>query len=420
MIGTLFSVIIAILLYVFPLPTESVANSTFFAATLFIVSTLFIITQTAITIFAWAPIQKTEQNLTPRLMETFKHDSNLRVTNLFLLIFLFFTYLAVADILFFDQFHKQHILIIWTLLLGIAVDFLHHHLKRVMDFLDPFFIVEKYNQNAEKCVSSAKEGELCGWIDAISETSIKAINRNSMSLALLAIDKLRSITRIYLVVSKGIIYHSEEDAGKFGGSDHVSYILFYLFQRIELIFDKALNEKNEPICSKIVTSLGKVSIYCAKYDITLTSYPLYYLGKFTAKAQFEGVQEVGNRATATLLEVSKVIVKEVDLQYVEIKDTFLSIIDNMHEIAKDTFKNDKTMSIRILTQPFNELRELFQSEKLANHQDSVSIVHNIDVVLNEFNTLETVMSTMPPVPQIVKERKGASEQNKEQEPKKES
>lgn len=413
MSGTFFSLIIAIFLYIKPLPAEAITNSTYLAMTMFIVAALFVITQTAITIFAWAPLQKTEQNLTPRIMEAFKHDRNLRVTNLFLLLFLFFTYLVVIDILLLDQFSKQHLLVIWTLLLGVAVDFLHHHLRRVMDFLDPFHVVEFFSRSAQECVRGAKEAELCGWIDTLSDTSVKAISRNCTSLSLLAIDKLRLISRNYLEVAKGITYHADEDKSKFGGADHVSYTLFYLFQRMELIFEKALKEKLEPICSKIVTTLGKICIYGAKYDITLASYPLYYLGKFTGKAQFEGLQEVGNRATLTLLEVSKVIVKEVDLQYVEIKETFLSIVNNMHEIAKDTFKNDKMMNIRILTQPFYELRELFQTEKLANHQDTPSIVSNIDIVLDEFTTLETVMSTMPPVPQMVKEREATPEATEE-------
>lgn len=413
MIGTFFSLIIAILLYIYPLPAEAVTNSPYLAVTMFVIAAFFILTQTAITLFAWTPLQKTEQNLTPRVMEAFKHDRNLRVTNLFLLLFLFFTYLVVIDILFLDQFSKQHLLIIWTLLLGIAVDFLHHHLRRVMDFLDPFHVVEFFSRSAQECVRGSKEAELCGWIDTLSETAVKAISRNSTSLSLLATDKLRLIARNYLEVAKGITYHADEDKSKFGGADHVSYTLFYLFQRMELIFEKALKEKLEPICSKIVTTLGKICIYGAKYDISLASYPIYYLGKFTGKAQFEGLQEVGNRATLTLLEVSKVIINEVDLQYVEIKEPFLSIIDNMHEIAKESFRKDKTMNIRILTQPFYELRELFQSGKLANHQDTPSIISNIDIVLNEFTTLETVMTTMPPVPQMMKEREETPEETKE-------
>jgi len=54
----------------------------------------------------------------------------------------------------------------------------------------------------------------------------------------------------------------------------------------------------------------------------MASYPLHYLGKFAKRAQKEGIQEVGNRATLTLLEVSKVIIEEINIEYVEIKDPF--------------------------------------------------------------------------------------------------
>jgi len=208
-------------------------------------------------VFAWGPLQKTEQNFTPRLMESFKRDRNLRFTNLLLLCFLLFTYLIIVDIHFFHIFKQNHLLIAWTLFLGVSLDFLHHHLKRVMDYMDPFHVVDFFSDEAQECVRNEEVEKLCDWIDTLSETTIKAITRNSTSLALSALDKLRLLARNYLGVAKGITYHEDEEESttEEGHVNHVSYTLFYLFQRFELIFDKALEQKLEPICSNIITIL---------------------------------------------------------------------------------------------------------------------------------------------------------------------
>lgn len=412
MIGTLFSIVIALLLYLYPLPEKLEVNYSLIGTILFIVASLFVINQTALTVYAWAPLQKMEQNLTPRVFAIFKKDRNLRITNLFLLLFLLFTYLVVVDLFLFEFFGKKQMLILWTLMFGVAIDMLHHHLRRVMDFLDPYHVVEFLSNSALHCAKTSKEGELCDWIDTLTETSIKGLEHHSFSLSILAVDKLRLVTENYLEIAKRISYHEGESAGKFGGSDHISYMLFYLFQRMELIFDKAVEGRNEPACSNLIATLGKIIIYCAKYDITLAGHPLYYCGRFVKKAQHRELNEVGNRGVVTLLEVAKVIIKDVDLQYVEIKDTFIDLVNTMHGIAKDTFRKDKSINIPLLMQPFSTLKEFFRNGKIADHQDTPSIIASIDNVLVEFSSLEEVMRSMPPIPEMQKE---AEEQEKSSE-----
>ena len=311
---------------------------------------------------------------------------------------------------------------IWTITLGVALDFLNHLVRRVMDFLDPSHVVEFYSQSAQKSIRSSKEVEILEWIDALSETAIKSVDRSSTSLAFKSIDKLRLVTKDYLHVAKGISYHEDESAPGGGGAiGHVSYTLFYLFQRLEVIFDKALKEKLEPVLSEIITVLGKITIYCAKFDISMASYPIHYLGKLSQKSNQKGLYDIINRSSLTMLEVSKVILKEVDLKYVDIKEPFLSIVNHMHENAKNNFRRDRSMEIRLLTQPFIDLKGYFQTGKAKEYQDAPIIVRAIDVVLEEFQTLETVLSTMPPFDQVTKERQQSEEGQKssEEEEKKE-
>ncbi len=401
MVGTLFSLLIAIFIYLNPIPEDAISQSAIFPVILFSVGVLFIVVQTLITVFAWAPLQKAEQNITPRVMHAFKQDRHLRITAALLMIFLVFTYLVALDLFYTHKIDPTYLIMSWTILLGISVDFVHHLLVRVMGYLDPFNVIDLLGNSALESVRKSKFQETCDWIDTFSETSMKAISRNSTSLALMALDKNREIAKTYLEVAKSIAFHEEELEGK---GNHVNYTLFYLFQRLEMVFEKAARNKLEPVCSTLITLLGKIAIYCAKYDVSVAHYPLYYVGKFALDAQSKGMAEVGNRATLTLLEVSKVIIKETDIQYIEIKELFITVIDNMDEIAKETFRNDKEIAISLLTQPFIDLKKLFSQEKIASHQDTPIIIQSIDRVIDEFATLETVMNTLPPIPKMEKEK----------------
>lgn len=398
MIGTLFSIFIGIALYFFPFPEKGIEASTPLVVILFIVASLFLVVQTAITLFAWGPMRRLEDALIPHVVDSFKSDRNLKVTNFFLLFFLLFTYLISIDLLIFHVFPVQYSLIFWTLALGVAVDLMHHHLSRTLDFLSPLHVLEHHHQKTLECIAKSQEVELCQWIDAFSETSLKALESGSYSLSQGALEKLQLTAKNYLEVAKGITYHEDEGNGKFGGSDHVSYTLFYLFQRLEQVFFQALAEHVEPICSQVITVLGKITLHAAKYDMSLASYPLHYLGKFASIAQEDGLDEVANRATATLTLVAQVIVDEVDFQYVEIKEAFLSIITTLHELAKGTFRKDKEMNIELLVQPFEELLLLFKSEKVSKHQDGQALVFNTQNVINEFAALESIMRTVPNIP----------------------
>ena len=165
-----------------------------------------------------------------------------------------------------------------------------------------------------------------------------------------------------------------------------------------MINNLALQQRFEPICSHIQKTLGRIIIHAAKCDITLASYPILYMGKFAKLAQENNMGEVANNTLITLLEVGKMIPQQVDIQYLEIKELYQSIIFYMHEIAKETFRQDKESNLKLLTQPFRDLKALFKRESMVGHQDTPFIDRMINSVLEEFTALESVMNTMPPLP----------------------
>ena len=98
--------------------------------------------------------------------------------------------------------------------------------------------------------------------------------------------------------------------------------------------------------------------------------------------------------------MAKEIIDHIDITYNEIKDPFLSIINGMEVLAKETFKRNKEININLLIVPFKQLRELFQSDKIKNHLDTPIILYNIDRIIGEFEALILVMNTLPKIPSV--------------------
>lgn len=397
--GTLISIAIAVFLRFHPLSVESdavylVAIMLAFAVPLLLLFPLGMM-------ISWLPLQKAELNSTPRIMEMFRKDRHVRFAGVWLIIFLLGSLAMIIDLLYLHSFNPTWELMLWTVMFGIAVDITWHFVKRVMGYLNPFVVINMFTHQARSCIQNNREIDLCHWIDALSEIAIKAVQRNSTSICNLALSEEQEIGRLFLEASKSIAHPEQDTETKaMGITDKVSYTMHYMYQRLDMVFDKAVRNRFETTCSHIVTLLGKISIDAAKYDVSMASAPLRFIGKCGKRAQDEGLEETALTASCTLFEVGKAILTEIDITYYEIKDPFLSIINGMEILSKGAFQRDKNMNLILLIQPFKDLKALFETGKAKGHQDTPIIMSNIDRVIGEFEALRLVMSTIPPIPVV--------------------
>lgn len=348
---------------------------------------------------ALPPLQKMEQTLTPRLLSLYSRDKFIRGAAFLLYIFPLISIAMTAEIAIFQYFNPMIVFAVWLFLLGFMIDLLHSLMVRVTGYLNPFAILDHLAKEADTFIKEEEDMELCNAIDALAEISIKAVDSTLPSLSIQAVESMQKIAAEYLGSEKSITHHDSEQKGN-GSTNHldkVSYTLFYLFQRLELLNGKALQKDLEPVCSALITSLGKIAVAAAKYDLSMATYPLHYLGKFAAKAQKHPMHSVAEKATCTLLEVSKIIVNEVDVKYLELKEPFFCVTQRLEEIAKENFRQDKSTNIALLTQPFRDLKKLFESDKVSSHRDTPVIVADIERVISQFDQLELVMRTIPPI-----------------------
>lgn len=401
MLGTIFSILIAAFILFNPLLEEQTINVSILVATMIAVAILFLFILPAGIVFSWLPLQKAEKNSTPRILDLFHKDSHVRLTTAWLVIFPLASIALAIDAVYIHILDKKLLFAVWIILLGLAIDASQHLFKRILNYLNPFSVVEFFTKEAYSCIQNEREIDLCNWIDALAEISIKASHSHSTSLSNAAITEQQKIASLFLKSSKSISHHTQDAQSKeLGIADKVSYTMFYLYQRLELEFDKALSNNLEPICSNIILNLGKIAIDAAQYDISMASAPLRFLGKFANKAQAKDMQETVIKASCTLLGVARAILSDIDITYLEIKDPFLSIISNLEDLAKNAFRKDKTTSIPVLIQPFLDLKQMFSEEKTKNHQDTPIIMQNIDRVLGEFEALQMVLNTLPTIPNM--------------------
>lgn len=400
MIGTLFSIILAILLWFNPHIHE--LNPEMMTRVLMISASLGLLLLLPLGfMFSWVPLQKAEMNSTPRVLEMFHKDKRVLLTSSWLVVFALATFAFASDIIFPSLSQKPWFFPAWIVLLGISTDAILGFLKRVLSYVNPFAVIKMFTKQAKVDIQNNRELDLCDSIDALAEMSIKGIEKHSTSICHAALEEEQQIIKQFLLASKSIAHVTQDAETKsMGITDKVSYTLFYLYQRLDIIFGKALKNQLEPTCSNIITLLGKISIDAAKYDVSLASAPLRFIGKCGKRAQDQGLEESAVTASCVLLEVAKEMISEIDLTYYEIKDPFLSIINGLEVMSKEAFKRDKTMNITLLMQPFKDLRTLFENEKIKTHQDTPVIVQNIDRVLGEYEALLIVMNTIPPVPKI--------------------
>lgn len=341
---------------------------------------------------AYAPLQKAEKNLTPGILRLLKEDHLIVwVQRILIALPIFFLFLVLYP-------HVLPIPIsLWGFIaLGLTFDLLYALNQRIFSFLNPYSLTKMFTKAAKKSILLNREINLCDSIESLSEVGLKSLEDSGSSLCNHSLDEMREIMDLFLLGAKSAALEGPDKQAQASGiTDKVSYTLFFFLERLELIFQKALTMGLTQVCSTIITILGKLIFYATRCDFSLMSYPVHFLGKFSKKAEEKHFSEVSLKGSCALLEVSRKIINELPLEYMDLKDPFFAVIHQLDEIAKETFKQDKTSNIAVLIVSLKDLRATFSSPKVINHSDTSAIVGEIDRVLAEWETLESVLRTIP-------------------------
>lgn len=398
--ATLISLALAAILFIFHAEINEAdiqpALNGFFLISLY---TLFVVP--LIHVCTWLPLQKGEQNTTPHLMEMFSKDKRIGAKTFLLLIFPLISFALVVLGAFGRGFDKHYLILVWIVLFGFSIDVLIHLLSRVRTFLDPFKSVEIFTEEAKEAIKSDNVDEIANSIDSLYEVATRAYDRSNTSLAAQAIFELKEIGVHFLSASKSLPNLNKElDDLENKNVDTIGYTFSYLISRLSLLAEKAVQKRYDPLVNQIISSLGRLTISAAKFDMTLTTAPLQAIGNIATQAVKANVRDIGFKTPYLLLEVAKSISKEANFNYQEIKTPFNSLLSAIDVIDKELFKLDKTVSIDNFKQPFIALINLFGEPVFADHQDGAALKAIASQYLDEYKTLESVLTSLPPLPQV--------------------
>ncbi len=397
MYGTLFALIFAGFIFFQPIELEKFGFFNILIPFIITISLILIFIENIAFAFAWTPLQKASKSITPHLLNIFKKDRVFRIVNVWLFVFVLITLFIAMEITT-NIYYQNSLIAIWIVLFGFSYDCLQYSLKHVLSYLNPFAVLDLFEKEGIKNIQDQQEIDLCDKIDAISETAIKGIDNKTPLLANYALNSIQNIDNVFLTSSKNLAHKTtDSQTENLGIHDKITYTLTHIYQRTESIFHKALDAKLETVLNSSITRMGKMAISASECDISLALHPLIFLGKFAVQAVENKFPNVGNLAICTLLEVAKEIVSSQDLTYLEIQEPFLCLIGQLESISKELFRQDKQIKIMVLMEPFLELKKLFSTEKMVNHQDTPVIMKDLDRVIAELQILENVMRTMPPM-----------------------
>ncbi len=69
----------------------------------------------------------------------------------------------------------------------------------------------------------------------------------------------------------------------------------------------------------------------------------------------------------------------------------------MEEISKELYRNDKNTPLEVIRNPFMQLRIAIEDSKNREHPTVILVLNEIERVLGEFQELELILKTIPPI-----------------------
>lgn len=340
------------------------------------------------------PLQRGEQNVTPRLIELLSRDSKLIYGMRFLLLLP----IALIGVLLLPV--KESFLFA-VVLIGLGLDLLYLHSCRLTTYLNPFRMVDFLVGAGERFISQSRDAELCELIESTTEVAIKSVDRHQSALANRAIDGLEKMGGKFLTQKKNFAHPPQNVELQLQGiKDTLSYVILFLLEHLEEIQERALDEKLSLIASHVVTTFAKLAIYASKIDPSLAALALHFVNKTSLKAAQRGFYDSGIKATVGLLELAKAIAMSKDLLRQDLKSTMIPLIAGLEALAKELFKQNKNTEMQVLTSPFHELARLISQEPFQGHQDAPYLIQQINRILGDFQALEAILKAMPPLPKL--------------------
>ncbi len=155
--------------------------------------------------------------------------------------------------------------------LFLSIIFLFALTRKQIALFNPFRLLEEYKNGALRSIADNDEPTLCEWIESIDEAAEKGLYQSSLSLVSAAIDHELEIGKSFLSNSNML------DLQKIG------YVLFFIFERLNSLFEKALSKNFDFLCVKINTTFGKLALHSLSTHPHFAALAISFAGNLAKK-----------------------------------------------------------------------------------------------------------------------------------------
>ncbi len=346
-------------------------------------------------------LQRSEKTSSPRAIELVTQNSWMKGINYAIFILPIITIALAGN---YGSFNALAFCL-WLVVFGISLDLLFAAKKIFWGSINPFSYVAAVQKQAKSALHHNRQTEIPQWIDALAEQANKSLAAGAVALGAESLNGLQGIISSFCDSSKGRLLNK-------GSGDEalaeISYTISFFCQRVEAIFQKALEKHSEPMASQAIVLLGKTAIFAAKCDPGMALEPLHLLGKLALDAQSKGYEEIAIKSAITLQQVGMAFTSDINLFSLPLQEIFLSIIKSMEALSKNTFKKDKNTSLELLSTPFRQLKGQFiKEEQIVQHPDASVILQELDRVIGEFEALGLILTNMPNIPGYANQEKNS-------------
>lgn len=252
-------------------------------------------------------------------------------------------------------------------------------------WVNPYTLLDKVSKKIHQSIADKNLASLCDGIEHLQEFADKGMKQDSLPLVFAALDKELEVGKQFLSDSNTL------------DLPQIGYVLQFLFERLKGLFTRGLKENRETVCVKVNTILGKLALHAMKTHPHFTASALALSGKLAEQAVREGYYDVGIKTGLMLIELSRSVANEGDVEAKELQEALLEIVKNLEEISKELYKQNKNTPLEIIKEPLLQLKLVLVGSKNSAHPAVVVAIADIDRVLSEYQELELILKTIPPI-----------------------
>lgn len=395
MLGTIFSIICALFVafHAYEVPTAfAPINSPFFL----ICSLVLLFISLVKPLLLWPTIVRTQYKIMACAQELYLKDKLIPLSLLYLFVFCLYSLYITLDGPSSSNTAALLMVYSWIIGFGIGFDLLRAAMKRLLQYSQVSFLMQKIATEVEVAVKQKEESKAMQWLEVSIESAARATMDGRINLASNALASLEGVIESYVKeVARAQVtgpFVQESNTPTF--TDKVSYLAIFVCERLQWVFETALQKDMQPIADAIISQLGKLSVFFAKHNTNVASLPLSFLMKCGEIAQKQQETEVVTRALLTLSETAKSLISHAKERNESIRDLILTALMTLEQLVKTMFKQSKDINPVLLMQPFAEIGQFIGQDNMRTFPDREEILGEIRRVLNEFQALQIVTKNM--------------------------